>query len=507
MNAPHRLGGPATLDCDVLIIGAGAGGATLADKLTAAGRDVVLLEEGPYVPAAFAPTSVPDGLKRLWRGGGLTVGFGNPPVAYAEGRCVGGGTEINSAIMQRTPDDLLDMWAEKYNILQYGAANMAAFYDEAEKRINASVTPEPVGMASNLLKEAGAKLNWKVSALKRAQKNCMGTNLCSIGCPTGGKQSMSATAIPAALARGLRLIAECRVKKLDIKENQVRTVTASAKGADGASYAVTIHPKHVFVCAGAVHTPALLLRSGLKQNIGQTLRMHPTIKTMAQFDFEVNAEQSRLPLYAITEFMPDKRIGGSVFLPGFFGMALGEDWQNRKSLLPARKNTGMYYAMARAEAKGSILPLPLSPEPLVRYQCTPHDLSLLQQGLFSLAEAMFAVGAKKVIPSISGHEGWRNMDEVRIGLHGEMPRSRTNLMTIHIFSSCVGGENPDLCATDSFGRVRGIANLTVADASQIPEAPGVNPQLTVMAVALRAAHFFLSQSVSERHHLAHKEAA
>ena len=101
MESPHRLNQDVKIHCDALIIGSGAGGATVADYLTKSGLDVVMLEEGPYINAEKVPDSVPEGLIRMWRAGGLTVALGQNIVPYAEGRCVGGGTEINSAIMQR----------------------------------------------------------------------------------------------------------------------------------------------------------------------------------------------------------------------------------------------------------------------------------------------------------------------------------------------------------------------------------------------------------------------
>jgi choline dehydrogenase-like flavoprotein len=498
MTAPHRIFGSLATDCEILIIGSGAGGATLAHALTAAGRDVLMLEEGPYIAAEDAPPSVPEAFKKMWRGGGLTVALGNPPVAYAEGRCVGGGTEINSAIMQRTPDDLLDQWARRYAIRDYGPAPLAPYYEQAEKLINASLTEPPLGRASDLLREGGEKLGWEVTPLKRAQKNCVGTNLCAAACPTGGKQSMTAALLPVALANGLRLIAECRVTKLGFKGNKIAKVNATARDAEGRSHRVTIRPRQVFVCAGAIHTPALLMRSGVRENIGRTLRLHPTAKITARFSDKIDAENARLPLYAITEFMPDQRLGGSVFLPGFFGMALAEDWKRRAHLWEMRENTAIYYAMARAGTVGSVQPLPGMTEPLVRYQCAPEDLANLQQGLGRLAEAMFAAGAVELYPSIAGHEGWRSLDEVRRDRAHSLSPSALNLMTIHMFSSCPSGERREICATDSYGRVHGFANLFVADASQIPEAPGVNPQLTIMALALRNAEMFLSQTTQER---------
>ena len=123
--------------------------------------------------------------------------------------------------------------------------------------MNATVTEGPLGPPSDILRDAGARLGWRVEALARGQRACVGTNFCSFGCPTGGKQSMTAALIPAALAAGARLIAESRVRKLTAKGRAITGARAVATGPDGRRHAVTIRAARVFLCAGAIHTPAL----------------------------------------------------------------------------------------------------------------------------------------------------------------------------------------------------------------------------------------------------------
>ena len=146
------------MECDVLVVGSGAGGAVVADALTAAGRDLVILEEGPFLDHERVPASLSESLSRMWRCGGLTASIGNPPIPYVEGRCVGGGTEINTGIMQRTPDELLDEWARSYRITEFGAAALAPYYDARAAAVGASLTEPPLGEASNILREGAEAL-------------------------------------------------------------------------------------------------------------------------------------------------------------------------------------------------------------------------------------------------------------------------------------------------------------------------------------------------------------
>ena len=207
----------------------------------------------------------------------------------------------------------------------------------------------------------------------------------------------------------------------------------------------------------------------------------------------VDAAAHRLPLHAIKEFMPEQRIGGSVFTPPFYAMALAEDAQTRAHLLTRWKHAGIYYGMIRPQGRGRVASLPACTEPLVSYRHGPRDMAALAEIAGRLAEFLFAAGARYIIPSISGHAGWSSADEARRELLAGLPKGRTNLMSIHLFSSCPPGKNDTLTATDSFGRVWGSANIIVADASQIPEAPGCNPQGTVMAIAFRNAEAFLAR--------------
>lgn len=509
IHGPHRLEQPSSIECDVLIVGSGAGGSVVADVLTAAGRDVVMLEEGPFVDSSDVPPSPVQAMPRLWRCGGLTTALGKTPIAYAEGRCVGGGTMINTAIFQRTSPELLDEWAERYEIADFGADHLAPYFDRATKAVNASLTPGDAGPPTEILRRGSQALDWKGVDLERSQADCVGTNFCSSGCPTGGKQSMTVTLIPKALSNGLRLIAECRVVRLSRRGNRVVGAKAEARGHDGRRHPVEIKAGSVFVCAGAMHTPALLRRSRLSRNAGRTLRLHPTIRLAASFDEEINAHEFRVPLYAVTEFQPDLRLGGSMFSPGLFGILLAEDWERREHLLGDWRNCCVYYAMVRAAGVGSVRTVPGAIEPVVQYRMTETDWQSVFQGIVRLGEAMFAAGAKTVYPTISGHPGWTSADECRGFLNACAdggPRSRTNLMTIHIFSSCPPGENPDLCTTDSFGRLNGLENVFVADASQVPEAPGANPQGTIMALAYRNAEAFLGASDAGRRRSAAAEA-
>ena len=472
-----RISGPITFECDVLIIGSGPGGAVTACELVAHGLDVLMLEEGPISNSSRVITSA-QGLQKLWRNNGLTVALGRTPVSYAEGRCVGGGSEINSAIIQRTPSILLDQWTKDYDIKKFGGPELAPHYDKAYKLINARFPLMPSNPLSEVMIQGAAALDWQISPLERSDD-------------ADGKRSMSATLLKKALSQGLRLVSECRVDQIIFKGKKAYSAKAVALDAQGRRQPVVIFFKDIFIAAGAVHTPSLLLRSGVKKNIGRTLRLHPTLKALAYFPQLIEAQKHILAPYAVTEFMPDIRLGCSVFRPGFFGMALAEDWQYRSHLQAEMDHCAIYYAMIRAQGIGRIYSIPGLRDPLVTFRLTDQDWALLRRGLSALSKLLFAAGATEIFPSIRGHSGWHKDHLMAADPSLENLPKKANPFTIHIFSSCPMGENQERCATNSFGKIHGLENAYIADASLIPEAPGVNPQATIMAIADRNIQHFL----------------
>jgi choline dehydrogenase-like flavoprotein len=492
MTGPIAINGPTNLTCDVLVIGTGAGGASAAATLADGGVDVLMLEEGPHVPADIAPRGLSESLPLLWRGGGLTTTIGGTPIALAEGRCVGGGTEINSAIFQRAPDEVIEGWARANHLADFSPQQLALLYDRAAAAVNASLTPGPPGPPTEILRQAGKVMGWKTVALERARRESSSPRHQLSGFASGAKQPMSATLIPRALARGARLLANCRVDRLVVEGRRATCATTTASDANGRRHRVTVNASQIFLCAGTIQTPSILQRSGIAKNIGRSFQLHPTIRVLATFPEAVNAHRHELPLAAITEFMPALRFGGSVFTLSTFGLALAEDWPVRGRYLPEYAHCAMYYAMIRPDGVGRVWTVPGLAEPILSYVLTERDWRRLRDGLALLARALLAAGATRVIPSMRGHPGWTDASRVEADLRYGLLCDRAALMTIHLFASCPMGRDPELFPVDPCGRLAGLDNVIVADGSVLPSAPGVNPQATIMALAYRATDGYLA---------------
>jgi choline dehydrogenase-like flavoprotein len=428
----------------------------------------------------------------MWRSGGLMATLGRTPIALAEGRCVGGSTEINSAIFQRADDEVIEYWAKANHIPDFSPQTLAPLYDRAAAVVNASFTPGSCGPPTEMLRRAGEAMGWKTTPLERGRRETSSPSNQISGFATGAKQSMCATLIPKTLGRGARLLADCRIDRLTMHGSRITGAVATARDEQGRRYRVSIEASQTFLCAGTTQTPAILQRSGIRKNIGCSFQVHPTIRVIATFREPLNAHEHDVPLVAITEFMPALRMGGSVFTLSSFALALAEDWPSRGKFMRHHAHCAMYYVMIRPDGVGRVRSVPGIAEPILTYTLTERDWRRLRDGLNMLACALLTSGATRVIPSLRGHQGWTRTGDVEPDLRYGLPQDRVALMTIHLFGSCPMGRDPDLFPIDPWGRLAGFEGVVVADGSVLPGAPGVNPQATIMALAYRATDYYLA---------------
>ncbi len=480
---------------EILVIGSGAGGATTAATLAEAGHAVLILEEGPAFDTSHLATHSPEAIGRLYRHAGLSPLLGNANIAFVEGRCVGGSTEINSAFWQRTPSDALERWRKVYQVGELSLESLQEIFEEIEQELNVAyldaANPPP---SSARLRDGAERLGWLVKEIPRSQT----TNLQGSAFAPGAKRSMSRAYLPRAIQAGAQLRADCRVTRLHYQAGRISHVTARQNGPDGPR-TLYIAARQVFVCAGPIQTPALLRASGLCHNIGESLYIHPMLKVAAQFDRPMDSHRSTLPIFQVKEFWPEITLGGSVFTPGYLALTLADSGLKDAVLPSDWRNMALYYAACRGTGRGRVRALPITGEAVASYNLSKQDRASLSAGLARLGEVLFAAGAQKLYPALQFPIVLENAEQGRAFLDKPLPAAAMSLSTVHAFSSCPMGQNQKICATDSFGRVYGFENLFIADASLIPDAPGVNPQGTVMALALRnARHFSQSRKSASR---------
>ena len=464
------------LDTEVLVVGSGAGGAVTAAVLAEGGRAVTVLEEGPALePGAVEPFSLEE-LARSYRHHGSSAALGAPPVAYAEGCCVGGSTEVNSGLWNRLPHQLAERWRRHLQLAEFTPEVLGHYADRVEGWLGVSRVPGDLPPSSAVLERGARALGWRHEEFLRAfHYDDRGR---------GTKQTMSRAVLPRATAAGASVMAGMRVQRLVRSGARVVAVEAVLTHPDGSREPVTVVAEHVIVCGGAIQTPALLQRSGLRRGIGGGLKVHPTVKVVARVPEVLDHDD--VPMERITEFAPSIAIGGSASRRGHLGLALADAGADPRSLLEDWEHRFVYYASIRSDVGGRVQALPGLAAPLVTYRLTDADLSRLARGLVHLGEALFAAGATELHASATGAPVARSVADLG-GWWDVVDRKRVNLMTVHLTSSVRMGEGRTDGGVDSFGAVRGVDNLRVSDASILPEAPGVNPQAAIMTLAARNA--------------------
>ncbi len=492
LTSQAEITGDLNLECGVVVVGSGAGGATVAAELAEAGVDVIVLEEGGYHPTGSFTAETGRALRTLYRDGGGGMAIGQPSVLFAEGRCVGGSTVVNGGMSWRTPTHVLDRWAEQEGVLAISEKDLDPYFRRAETLHSVGLQdPETIGRDSELFKAGADARGWNIVPNRRNQLHCAGTNSCTTGCPTDAKRSMLVTSVPRALSRGARLFADCRVDRVTRSGSAVTGVTGHVVRPGGRKGpAINVRARTVVVAGGAIQTPALLLRSGLRSasgQLGRNLSLHPNAMVTAFFDEDVTGWKGVHQAFQIREFAAEGLLLTAVnltptmlagILPAY-GRELGAlmaDYNRIVTAGPLVTDTGA----------GRVRNVP-GVGPLVFYSLAERDAARVVRGVELTAEALFAAGARRVLLPFDGAPEVRSPGELRRLLARPVPRRAIQLYSIHLMGTARMSEDPRRGVTGSFGEFHGAGGLFVTDASLFPGPIGINPMETVIALALRNA--------------------
>jgi choline dehydrogenase-like flavoprotein len=498
LTTQDGIGGELSLECGAVVVGSGAGGATVAAELAEAGVDVIMLEEGGYHPTESFTAGTGRALRTLYRDGGGGMAIGRPSVLYAEGRCVGGSTVVNGGMSWRTPARVLQRWAEQEGLRAIGERDLAPYFETIESRLSVGPQdPETVGRDSELFRDAARTRGWAVVANRRNQRHCAGTNNCSSGCPTGAKQSMLVTSVPRALAAGARLFADVRADRVTWNRAGAAGVTGHVVRPGGRrGPGLTVRARAVVVAGGAIQTPALLARSGLgfaAGQLGRNLSVHPNAVVTAFFDEEVAGWQGVHQAFQVREFTREGLLLSATnltppmlagILPAY-GAELGAlmaDYNRVVTAGPLVSDTGT----------GRVRYLP-GVGPQVFYQLTERDAARVVRGVELTAQALFTAGARRVLLPFEGAPMVHSPGELGRLLARPVPRRALQLFSIHLMGTARMSADPRRGVTGSFGEFHGVPGLVVADASLFPGPIGINPMETVIALAMGNARRLLDR--------------
>jgi hypothetical protein len=445
----------------IVVVGSGPGGAITAWKLLKAGFEVVLVERGDnYINESINSYSSTE-MKYKYNNGGLTLTFGKTNINYVEGNCLGGGSEVNSGLYHRLPNNIYEKWKAD-GFIDYDYQDLLNSYQEIEKDLNISYAPDGfIPKASTLFSIGCDKSKIECKEIPRWVRYENDQVI---------RQSMTKTYLRKYIDNGGFVLKNSEVIKFKSINDKLELLVKCGEEK------LKIFCNDIFICAGAIHSPLILKRSGFVNNIGKNLKLHPTFKFIAMFDEEINDGNSGVPVHQAKIENNTITMGCSVSDKNYLSIGLSDS--NNTNQIPEWKKMASYYVMICPEGKGKIFNLPFFKSPFVTFSLTKKDYQKLFLGIKSLANILFNAGAKNLFPSASINGYFKNINELN-----KLNKSNINLMTIHLFSSVPMGNSPTNSATNHYGKIWGADNVYVNDASLLHDSPSVNPQGVILAFA------------------------
>jgi choline dehydrogenase-like flavoprotein len=456
-------------------------GRELADR----GFAVVFIEEGEhYRRDAFDGSSV-NAHKRFYRG---AVSLGNVAMPVFMGRLVGGSTAINGGTCLRAPAWVLDRWCEEIGTADFAPGVMAAHFDRVERFLQVAETERAViGPIADVMSRGCKALGWSHFAIPRNAPGCDGSGFCDFGCRTDARRGANISYIPAALEKGAVVLTGLQAHRVLLDRGRASGIEARAK--DGRS--IRVRAKAVVLAGGAIPTPLLLLGQGICNSsgqVGRNLTVHPSGAFSALFEEEIRGHAHVPQGYACDEFLregmlitaaqPDLNIAATV-LP-FSGRRLMEVLE--------RVNHLAYFALLirDATANGRVW-RDVGGFPAITYNVTAEDVDRVQRAMVRTAEMCLAAGARRLQPTSLKMRSFAGRAGIEAFRRARLRPSDVMWTSYHPLGTCKMGNDPRSSVVDASHETHDVGGLYVVDGSSVPGPLGVNPQLTIMAIATRAA--------------------
>jgi len=486
-------------EADVVIVGSGAGGAMAAEQLSSAGLSVILLEMGSLQEGGqfqqlerwAYPMLYQDGAGRKSK---------DQSISILQGRTVGGSTTVNWTTSIRTPVQTLAYWQHEFG-LPFDSALLAPFFHEAEQRLNINRWMLPPNANNDKLRQGCEALGWDYTIIHRNVNGCANLGYCGMGCPINAKQSMLVTSIPAAMAKGTLLISRVSARQLRWSADKVTVLEAVPVDAHfhlQPTATLYFSARHYIVAAGAIGSPALLMRSSVPNpsgRLGRHTYLHPSLISGALYD-ETIAGHSGAPqsVYSDQFVWPQQdqmgfKLESAPVHPVLMATKLNGIAGQHAELMRQFNQLQVSIALLRdgfhPDSQGGQVELTATGEPVLDYQFTPYMWHGARRALLAMAEVQFAAGAKAVLPlhqQAQLYQSWLQAKQQISQL--SMQAYKTTLASAHVMGGCNMSQDAGSGVVRPDGRHHQLANLSVMDGSVLPTSLGANPQLTIYALTL-----------------------
>ena len=500
-------GADETVEADVCIVGSGAGGGVIAGELAAAGKSVVVLEAGDYLDDADFDGLELNAYQRSYLGGGPfpTV---DGQVSIVAGTGVGGGTVVNWTNCLRTYDHVRAEWASEHGLSDLAESDFDRHLDSVFERLGVNDECSDLNGPHQRMREGCERLGYDFRLITRNAERDLYTPesaaFMGFGDASGSKRSTAKTYLVDAQASGAEIFVGAAATRVLVADGRAAGVEAQwsdpAAPANGAgAQRLTVHAPVVVVAAGAIQSPALLLRSAIGgPAVGDYLRLHPTVAVTAYYD-EPQEWMWGPPQAALSHQFADTGEGYGFLIEcaqattGLFAGAL--PWRSgadHKRRMRAWQYAAPFVGVTREHGHGRV-EIDAAGMPVVHYPITDEaDQATLRLAIEQLSRVHEAAGAREIVGSHLKAPDWSRGDDLEafVGTLNELPIVPREFVAFsaHQMGSCRMGRDPQTSVANPWGELHDTPGVWIGDGSAFPSASGTNPMATIMALARRTAH-------------------
>jgi len=437
-----KLGGDLAVECDVVVIGTGAGGAVVGRELAEAGLAVVFVEEGHYFDRSQFTGRSFDMQQRLYRRGGSTFSVGNVAIPIPIGQSVGGTTTVNSGTCYRTPERVLEHWRTELGLGELGADAMAPYFDRVEAVLGVEPAKrELLGGNGRVIARDCRELGFtKHGPLRRNAPACDGQGVCCFGCPTDAKRSTNVSYIPLALRAGAELFTGAKMTRVIVEGGQARGIVAHTP--DGTT--LTVRARSVVIACGTLTTPLVLGAQQLgtaSGQLGKNLSIHPAAGALAEFDEQILPWNGIPQGYAIEDLHDEGILFEGAMVPLELSMSMtqliGPDLVR---LAESFDHVASFGFMVSDTSRGQVTEL--MGQPVIRYWLGDADIAHIKRALDVLAQIFFAAGARRVHFPIAGFDVMESLADLAAMRRAKVNAWDLDLSAYHPLGTARMGRDP-----------------------------------------------------------------